>query len=423
MRSERPSQRVRGSQLWLVNAYWPGLSFLWTSLHVILLPAILLEFVDEARKNTALGLLTFLGLVVAMVVQPISGAVSDALITRFGRRRPLILIGTALDLVFLALIGTAANLTMLAIGYIGLQFTSNIAHGPAQGLMHDRIPQQQMGMASGVRNFLHMAGMVASSLAVGRLLSPENPEPLGALGLVAAILVAGALFLLFGVRETVSLDGSGTPWRERARAAFHTDWQGNTAYWRLIGARLLFLLGIYGIQSFAQYYVRDTLETDNPVRLTGDLFATIVLSLIAFSIVAGYLCDRFGRRPMHVAAAALTATGSLLMLTAHTPAAVLAFGSIIGAGIGVFHTANWALANDLAPEGEAGKFLGLTNLATAGAAAVSRLAGPGVDWLNALHPGQNLGYAALFVGAAAVALVSLIMLRRLPERRARPASV
>jgi hypothetical protein len=109
------------------------------------------------------------------------------------------------------------------------------------------------------------------------------------------------------------------------------------------------------------------------------------------------------------------------MLTARTAPGVLAFGSIIGAGIGVFVTANWALANDLAPAGEAGKFLGLTNLATAGSAAISRLTGPGIDWLNALRPGANLGYAALFSGAAAFALLSLLALRRVPESVGRSA--
>ena len=83
--------------------------------------------------------------------------------------------------------------------------------------------------------------------------------------------------------------------------------------------------------------------------------------------------------------------------------------------MGIFITANWALANDLAPAGEAGKFLGLTNLATAGAGAISRLTGPGIDWLNASRPGQNLGYAALFVGGAVLSLVSLIW----PAGRAR----
>jgi MFS family permease len=201
----------------------------------------------------------------------------------------------------------------------------------------------------------------------------------------------------------------------------HTDLKANSAYWRLIWGRFLFLLGVYGIQAFAQYYVRDTLHPENPLQLTGDLLATIVLSIIAFSILTGYLCDRIGRKPLHVAAAILVAIGSVLMLQARAATEVLVYGSIIGAGIGVFITANWALANDLAPQGQAGKFLGLTNLATAGSGAISRLTGPGIDWLNALRPGDNLGYDALFIGAAVLALLSLLALRRIPDRVGRQA--
>lgn len=407
-------RRLKPLELFTINAYWPGLSFMWNTLHLIVLPAMLLEFVSDARKNTALGLMTFVGLILALVIQPISGALSDAWVSRYGRRRPLILLGTAADLIFLAIIATARSLGALAVGYIGLQFTSNIAHGPAQGLMHDRVPPEQMGIASGVKNFLDMAGMVVSSLVAGRLLSPENPEPMAVMSLVAGLMILGTVTLLLGVREQPTA-ATGVRLGERLRGTFRIDLGSNVHYWRLIGSRLLFLTGINGIQAFAQYFVRDTLQTDNPVRLTGDLMATIVLALIAFSFVAGYLCDRFGRKPLHVVAAIFVAAGSMLMITAHTPALVLAYGSIVGAGMGMYITANWALANDLAPAGEAGKFLGLTNLATAGAQAISRLTGPGIDWLNASQPGQNLGYVALFVGAAVLSLVSLIALRGVPD--------
>lgn len=408
--------RAKPFDLFAVNAYWPGLSFMWNSLHLIVLPAVLLNFVDDARKNTALGLLTFAGLIIALLVQPISGALSDAWPSRFGRRRPLLVVGTLADLVFLYVIATADSLGALAVGYVGLQFTSNIAHGPAQGLMHDRVPPGQMGLAAGVKNFLDMSGMVISSLVMGRLIASENPDPLPGVALVAALMVAGLLVTVFGVRE-ISSRAAGVDFKAELRHAFHIDVRGNTDYWRLIGSRFLFLFGVYGIQAFAQYYIRDRLQTDNPVKLTGDLMAVIVLSLIAFAILAGYLADRFGRKPLHVIAAVLVAIGSLLMMTATTASAVLAFGSIVGAGIGLFITANWALANDLAPAGEAGKFLGLTNLATAGAGAASRLTGPVLDALNAWHPGAFLGYAALFSGSAALAMVSLLALRRVPDRK------
>jgi MFS family permease len=406
---------TRTLDLLTVNAYWPGLAFLWNSLHLIVLPALLLEQVDPTRKNTALGLLTFAGLLLATIVQPLSGAVSDAWTSRWGRRRPLILLGTLFDFLFLAVIATAPNLATLAFGYLGLQLASNLAHGPLQGLMHDRVAPGLMGRASGIKNLLDMSGLVASSLLVGRLISPIDPRPAPAVAAIAIVLLVGLLIVTLTVRE-VPASPTAIPWAQRLRASLRVDVRATPAFWRLIAGRFVFLLSIYPIQAFAQYYVRDRLAAENPVKLTGDLMAAIVLALMVFSVFGGYLCDRFGRRRMHVAAAALVGIGSLLMIPVRTPAAVLVFGSIVGAGIGLFLTANWALANDLAPRGEAGKYLGLTNLATAGAGATSRLAGPVIDGLNLVVPGAYLGYTALFVGAAFLSSASLLALRAIPEQ-------
>ncbi len=411
--------RIHLFELISLNSYWFSLTFMWNSLHVLILPAILLQFVPDERKNTILGLMTFIGLIVAMIVQPISGALSDRLETRFGRRRPWIAVGTLFDLLFLGLMAAAGGLPLLALGYIGLQFTSNLAHGPAQGLMHDRVPSEQMGVASGVKNLFDMTGLVISSLLVGRLLT-EADFTLIAL-IIAGFLVLGATLTLFGVRETTSQPTRGD--KERYKIRFELprlDFRAHPDFWRLILSRLLFLGGVYGIQTFAQYFIRDTIPVEDPVKLTGDLFATIVLALMGFSIVAGHLSDRYGRKPLHVIAALLVFVGSLLMTTAQSPTAILVFGSVIGAGIGLFISSNWALANDLAPEGEGGKYLGLTNLATAGAAALSRLAGPVIDALNAAKPGAYLGYDGLMIGAAILAIASLVILTKVTEVRPQP---
>jgi hypothetical protein len=66
-------QRVSKGEMFCLSAYWAGHSFMWNSLHPIVLPAILIGFVPDAQKNTYLGLLTFAGLTIAMIVQPVAG--------------------------------------------------------------------------------------------------------------------------------------------------------------------------------------------------------------------------------------------------------------------------------------------------------------------------------------------------------------
>jgi MFS family permease len=404
-----------------LNAYFFGLSFLWNSLHVILLPAVLLLYIPDDEKNTVLGLLTGAGLVIAMIIQPIAGALSDSWASRWGRRRPMMLGGTLLNLVFLAILAAAGGIPGLAIGYIGLQFASNTAHGPAQGLLPDRVPPVQLGRGSAVKSALDMLGMIAASLLMGRFLHADGSNWPASIAIAAGVMLAGAAITLAGSREADSRHSAVTgPMRGGFRELFPVNWKSAPGFAGLILSRFVFLAGVYGVLAFAQYFIRDRLGVADPLALTGDLMAVIAISLTAFALGSGWLADRFGRKPLHTAAAILVATGSLLMIPAPTPGAVLLCGSIIGAGAGMFITCNWALATDLAPRAQAGKFLGLTNLATAGAGAFSRLSGPVLDWLNNLRPGENLGYAALFLSSAAFALLALLFLARVPEGFRRP---
>jgi MFS family permease len=135
--------------------------------------------------------------------------------------------------------------------------------------------------------------------------------------------------------------------------------------------------------------------------------------MVILVLLAGWMTDRYGAKRILSIGTFIAATGMLLMLLATDMRSLTIFGSVLGAGIGLFLTANWALANSLAPQEEAGKYLGLTNLATAGAAALSRLEGPVLDWLNAAWPGAWVGYKGLFVFGAVCMLLSLFFLRKI----------
>jgi MFS family permease len=399
-------------QLLVLNAYWVGLSFMWSVLHPILLPAILLNYVPDAKKNTYLGLLTFVGLIIAMLVQPITGALSDGWRSPLGRRRPLAIMGTLFDFLFLSILAWAGGLTWLFIGYVGLQLSSNIAHGPMQGLLPDRVPQTQLGVASSLKTFMDMLSLIIASLLAGRLLDPVTRDPTRIMIVTMGLLAVSATITFVGVKEAPTHGKARTDWK-LLRNQFRKNFSENPSYWWLIAERLLFLIGIYGVQTFAQYYLQDVLRVPDPPRQTGDLLAALTITLVLLVLIGGWLTDKYGAKRILMLGTWIAASGMVLMLFATDMRGLLIFGSVLGAGIGLFLTSNWALANVLAPGAEAGKYLGLTNLATAGSAAIARLEGPALDGLNAAWPGLWVGYKGLFIFGALCMLLSVFLLQKI----------
>jgi MFS family permease len=86
-------------------------------------------------------------------------------------------------------------------------------------------------------------------------------------------------------------------------------------------------------------------------------------------------------------------------------------GCIIGLGTGTFMATNWALGTDLVPAKQAGRYLGISNLAGAGAGIVGAgIGGPMADFFNLLRPG--LGYLVIFALYAALFFLSTAVLTR-----------
>ena len=193
----------------------------------------------------------------------------------------------------------------------------------------------------------------------------------------------------------------------------------NKHFWQLLFSRFLFLVGIYGFQSFAQYFIRDKFPEHDPIMFTQVVMGTFVTVLVIFSLVAGALSDKVGRKKLQILSSVIGAIGAGLLIFAVTPAQLLIFGSFMGIGLGIFLSVNWAIANDMAPKAEAAKYMGLTNIATAGSAAVARLEGPVTDILNNAAPGQWWGWTALFAFSGVLMLLSALALLPVPESRKR----
>ena len=117
------------------------------------------------------------GAIIAIIVQPTVGSISDYTISRWGRRKPYIFIGSILDVVFL--VGIANSNTLLAIAaFIALlQFSSNFAQGPFQGYVPDLVPAAQVGLASALVGLMQILGNVAGFVIGGIADGHEQLRP------------------------------------------------------------------------------------------------------------------------------------------------------------------------------------------------------------------------------------------------------
>jgi MFS family permease len=412
-REQKEARRGFAGQVVAISAFAFAISFLWNTLHPIVLPYVIAQM-EPQLKNTYLGFISAAGLVLAIIVQPLAGGISDRSHSRWGRRRPYIAAGTLGDMVFLAMLALAGGYPVLFIAYCLLQVSSNVAHGPYQGFIPDLIPKDRQGVASGAKNLVELLALVIGSAIIGQLVGQGMVG--ASLLLIAIVLLVAMLITVTQVHERPATSGAAeAAVPPLSLSGVVAGLRQNKVFAWYVLSRFLILMGLAAVRTFAQNFLQDVLEADNPAAMAGELMTILGLAVLLVVLPAGYLADRFGRQRLNVLSAVIGAIGTALMLTVSSFNELVIFGAIVGVAVGIFMSANWALAMDLIPVAEAALFLGLTNLATAGAGAAAGLLGPMIDVVNRGAPGQ--GYSALFALSALMWLLGGIILARLPLRR------
>lgn len=462
-----------------INLFWLGLNIRNNAVGNTFMPYLVAAFAPEAVRNSALGGMRTAGLIIAMLVQPAAGLLSDRSTSRFGRRRPYIFFGVLLDLLFLVLIAISQNYWALLVAILLIQFSSNLSHGALQGLIPDLVPEDQRGMASGVKAIMELlpllilAFTVASWVGEGLftfavaatggalllimlltlLLVKEEPlrvkpttpilQPmlrvLGMLGGILAGAVAGLLggVVIGGIAGLITWPFAGSAaamavavglggvvamiiavvvgvWAG-AYATLGKDAMKQSSYTWWVANRLMFFTAITSIQSFAPFFLMYTFNINREAGAA--LYGKLLLPVAAFSLVSallgGWLANRLGNRRIVYYSGYIGAAGALVLLsTIWIPNIYIMYaaGGILGLSVGAFNTCNWALGTNLVPPEEAGRYLGISNLAGAGAGMIGAgIGGLVADYLNGYYPG--LGYFTIFAGFAVIFLLSLVCLR------------
>ena len=415
----RPVTRLPNRELVRISLYWLGLSSIFAGLSSIM--AGRLEFtdlVDKGEAGRALFFISISGVVIAIIVQPTIGSISDYTISRWGRRKPYIFIGSTLDVIFL--IGIASSNTLLTIAAFVtlLQFSSNFAQGPFQGYIPDLVPAPQVGTASALVGLMQVLGAV-SGFIIGGLATATHNYAVGlvALGVLEFVTM---LLVVFRVREgPVAKSREGRPWRSIAAEAWGTDILREHSFLWLVGSRLAILTGGAVLTQLATFYLARAMglgEKDAGLVLI-PLVALVAVGTVTSVIPAAKISDRVGRKRVIWASCALGAVG--LAIVAGAPILPVAFlGALLyGISAGTFLAVDWALMTDIIPKASSGRYMGLSNVATASAGVLALAVGGTImDVIGGPDLAGSGPRAALWM-AVALFGIGALLLRPVDERR------
>jgi len=400
------------------------------------------------------------------------GTMFDLLFLVIVGASPLFLM-SPLDSFFQPTFGVSTAYIVLLIGIVLLQVSSNFVQGPLQALIPDVVPENQRGRSSGIKAVMELlpvflvlfigplvdsgqigltVGIIMASFFITMLITilfvheqPLKDKPTGSIREPVLRLVALTALFVAVTQAAVWLVRTSGTWMTQQGAAiglqvavgglagligmagaifvgvYFGAWIGigaearrQTSFIWWVVNRLLFLAAVGSIQGFAQYFLRDVLHIPNAATLTTILLAAVAVFLIPSALGGGYLADRIGRKRLVALSGLIAAAGTLLLLFSTNVPLVLISGCIIGIGAGTFMATNWALGTDLVPSQEAGRYLGISNLAGAGAGIVGAgIGGPMADLFNLLSPG--LGYLVIFAVYGALFVLSTATLTRVKE--------
>jgi MFS family permease len=414
---DRPTALLPISHLVRLSIYWLGLVAVINGIGIILQERIKTIVPDPGVQYTTLGIVQVIGIIVAIIVQPTVGSISDYTVSRFGRRKPYILIGTTLDLVFLVGLATSNTVLSLAAFVTLLQFSSNFAQGPFQGYIPDLVPAAQVGLASAMVGMFTVLGAVIGTafatlgLAIGDFLLPT---------IALGVIHFGTMVTMFLRLDEgrVAKDRGGRGWGTIAALTWGTDILRERSFLLLVGSRFFILGGSAFFIVLAVPYLERSLgvivSADRAIWLLA-ISVVAALSTIGATVPAARISEGAGRKPVIYGAVAISAIGMTIGALAPSPAIVLIGAIFIGVGAGSFLAVDWALMTEIIPRASSGRYMGVSNVATATNGLAAILVGGLIIDAFSRAGAPELGPRAVFLLAPVCFGIGALLLRPVIE--------
>lgn len=355
------------------------------------------------------GLIWLAGPVTGMVVQPIIGALSDNTHTKFGRRRPYLMIGAILAAIALWAFPNSANIAQLIADKLhiplpvfgGLVVAAimiwiidacvNAAQGPYRALIPDNIVPEQHSMANSYLSFAIGLGSVIAAGTAPFLKWAINYQ----MSIESQFVMAAIAFLLgmtwtcvtFKERPADKTDENET--EKQAKPSFldnfKTFLQSSPEVYKICMMQFFTWIGVMCMFIFfTQFAIHKVFSvpdlssvsesvkasyavaTANATNFSSICFAILNLVCFIVSIPIGILSTKFGNKKIHVVSLTIMAISYLLMTLTSNSTAIMLLMGIAGIGWASILALPFAMLSEYIKKGSEGAVMGIFNIFIAG---------------------------------------------------------
>jgi MFS family permease len=407
-----PLQRVSSGFIVLYTLAFLSTSLLFLAPLLVTLALKVNRLVGIDRAPGSLALVAGAGALLSMFANPFFGKMSDRTSSRWGMRRPWMVIGLVGGSVGVLVVALAPSILFVLIGWCIAQILFNALLAAEVAVLPDQVPEAQRGTVAGVLGICTPVASATGTFLVKLFAGSQLVM------FLAPCAIGGVFILVFAAvlkdRHLAAADKPSWSFREFASTFYVAPRKSPDFAWAFT-SRFLFVMAYAFLATYQAYYLLHKIGTaaaDVPQQI---FLGTLVQSavVVVASLIGGGLSDRLGRRKVFVLSASLVYGVALFVLAVASAFNGFLVGmAISGLGFGIYVAVDLALVADVLPnKSNAAKDLGVFNIAAALPFSIAPAIAPAILLLG------NGSYGVLYTVAGFCAIIGAFAI--LPVRRVR----
>ena len=349
----------------------------------VLIPQLFSQ-IDSAHKVWAVGILATVAYITGAIANLLFGAFSDVTRTRFGKRKPYIVLGTIAIALSLVAIANTTSITAIIFIWIIAAAAENAIAAAIYPQISDRVAPK-------------WRGTVSTFYGVGFTIAQQGFALLAAqfLGNVKfGIYVMASMTVVLAIIHVLLI-------KESLKKYFFFPTHDARDFYLALSGKFLMVVGSTIVTTFLLFIFTDYIgQSTKQAGGSISVFSTIMLVIgVFFALVGGPLADKMKRvkGPVVIATFAL-AVAALFPLFVKEAWAMFAYAVIAAFGNGLYNSVDGALNMDVLPSSDtAGKDLGLINLANTLGQMLGAMVASAIV--------EGFGYQAVFIFAVAMEII------------------